>query len=127
MKITANKLFSLTRFISSNANKLLPIRLAYKFNKLGHALDIETDFVDSKLRDIQNKYAEKDEKGELIVSENGTLHIPDSVIPEYNGEINELLGLEIEIPDIKFTLDELEKLDDLSIADINWLSDLIEE
>lgn len=127
MKITANKLFSLTRFISSNANKPLPIRLAYKFNKLGKALDIETDFVNSKLRDIQNKYAEKDENGELIVSENGTLHIPDSVIPEYNGEINELLGLEIEIPDIKFTLDELEKLDDLSIADINWLSDLIEE
>ena len=85
----------------------LPLKAAYKLNKIRKAAEKEGDFYGEKFQEIIDKYAKKDENGELVFSEDGSqIMIKDDMIEECNKELTDLQELEIEIENYGLTIED---------------------
>lgn len=127
MTIKIADIISIKAILDDFVNMSLPIRVSYKLSKLKLSIDNEHELYFSKLIEVVNKYAELDENGQPKLTEDKTgVQIKSKCLNECNNEINELQSIEIEIPSIKFTLDELSSLN-LSVAQITKLLPFIEE
>ena len=71
-------------------------------------------------------YAAKDSSGNPVVNDNGAVKIIQDKLKEAGVAMNELNNTEVDKPNIKFTLEELEELK-LSIGDMYLLDEFIEE
>lgn len=86
----------------------LPLKGAYKINKIRKAIEKEGDFYSVKFQEIINTYAKKDENGELIFSEDGEqIIIQDDKIEECNQALVELQNLEVQIDNYNLAIDDL--------------------
>lgn len=103
----------------------IPSRLAYKFMKIMKASDNEDAFYNEKLRALIEEYSIKDEKGKTKIV-NGEFRIKANCISDYNAAVAELGDTEVEVPNIKFTLSELEGLS-FTVEEIFYLDAFIEE
>lgn len=104
--------------------KLSP-RLSYKLMKFISKIETEERFYNETMKEIINTYCEKDEEGNFIPADNG-IKIKNGYSEECNKMITELDSLEIEPPNITFTIDELEEVK-FSIQDMLVLSPFITE
>lgn len=104
----------------------VPAKVAYKFNKLCLALNNDAEFYRTELNKIVQQYGEKNEDGSFVFLDGGSIKIKAEVYDDAKREINNLDGLEVDAPDIKFTVDELDGLQ-LSIEDFNRMLPFIEE
>lgn len=86
----------------------VPLKAAYKINKIKQALDKEFDFYSTKFQEIVDKYAQKDDNNEPVFSEDGSqILIKDGEIENCNKELEDLQNLEVEIDNYGFTIDDL--------------------
>ena len=108
-------------------NVKLPLKTSYKFARLMKRAEEEIAFYQKNFQEILEEYGQKDENGQykLTPDEMSVLIVPGKE-DECNSKLAELRNLEIEINDIKFTIEELEKID-VSIQEISCLMSLIEE
>lgn len=73
------------------ANANLPLKGAYKLNKIRKAVDKESEFYSEKFQEIVNTYAKKDEEGNVVFSEDGgQILIQDDKIIECNQALEDL-------------------------------------
>lgn len=86
------------------------MQLALKVVKFVKAVETEASFYQEKYSEILSKYAEKDDDGNILRTENG-IKINKDKVDDFNKEITDLNNVEVEIPNIEFTLDELNKCD----------------
>lgn len=85
----------------------LPLKVAYKLNKIRQAVDKEGDFYSEKFQEIINNYAKKDEEGNLVFSEDGEqIMIQEDKIEECNKALEDLQNLEVEIDNYNLTIDD---------------------
>ena len=85
----------------------LPLKVAYKLNKIRQAVDKEGDFYSEKFQEIINNYAKKDEGGNLVFSEDGEqIMIQEDKIEECNKALEDLQNLEVEIDNYNLTIDD---------------------
>lgn len=96
----------------NNANFLdatmLPLKAAYKLNKIKQAIVKESEFYGEKFQEIVNQYAQHDENGELVYSEDGNqILIKDGMVEDCNKAIEDLQNLEIQIDNCNLKLDDL--------------------
>ena len=85
----------------------LPLKAAYKLNKIKKAVEKEGDFYGEKFQEILDKYAKKDENGELVFNEDGSqIMIKDDMIEECNKELTDLQNLEVQIENYGLTIDD---------------------
>jgi len=90
----------------SEAN--IPLKGAYKLNKIKKAVEKEGEFYITKLQEILEKYAKRDEEGNLIFSEDETqIEIKEGMVEECNKELNDLESLEVEIDNYGLTIEDL--------------------
>ena len=76
----------------------LPLTCAYKLTKISKILAEETDFYQTEFFKIVDEYGEKDEKGNIKYSEDGTVVlIEPSKQKEAQEKINNLNNMEIEL------------------------------
>lgn len=109
------------------ANKPINIKTAYKLAKLKKALQSEAEFYTSRLQSIVQRYAEVDESGNFVFTDNGNgIKVKSDMIDQCQKEILELESLEITKPDIKFSLDEFDGFS-LTLAQTESLLDFIED
>lgn len=86
----------------------LPLKGAYKINKIRKAIEKEGEFYSSKFQEIVNTYAKKDDNGDIIFSEDGEqIIIQDDKIEECNKALSELQTLEVEIDNCNLTIEDL--------------------
>lgn len=86
----------------------LPLKGAYKINKIRKAIEKEADFYSTKFQEIIDTYAKKDENGNIVFSENGEqIIIQEDKISECNETLEELQRLEVEIDNYNLTIDDL--------------------
>lgn len=104
--------------------KLSP-KLSYKIMKFVSKIETEETFYNVRLKDIIDKYGAKDANGKLITTDTG-IQIEESQQEECKNALAELDAVEVEAPDIKFSLDELGEIK-LSAIDMYMLSDFITE
>lgn len=94
----------------------IPLTLRYKILKLELLLQEELTISYSLLSELYNRYAEKNENGEIITAPDGAVKIKTDKINEVTQEFNDFYNQQITIPDYYFTLDELEPFE------LDWTS-----
>lgn len=113
--------------ISKIKEEALPLKTAYKLAKLLKALTLEQEFYSAQLTTILSSYAIKNEDGTYKMTDDGAaIQIQPNYVQDAQKAFNELLNLEIELPDLKIPLEELETIK-LSVDELNQLIDFIEE
>ena len=91
-------------------NQEISFKTAYKVSKLLQSIQKEIeDFYKPKFKELIDQYAELDEDGNPIEDEIG-IRLKVETQNEFNTKANELNNLEIEVPETKFTLEELENI-----------------
>lgn len=108
MKIATIETLKPTLLILSQ--KDLPFRLSYKISKLLDKVEKDSQFYTEKLRNIIQKYAKRDENGKIIF-EGVNVKIEPASITAAEKELADLNDIDIEDPNIFFTLDEFEGLE----------------
>lgn len=108
MKISSIETLKPTLLILSQ--KDLPFRLSYKVSKLLDKVEKDSQFYTEKLRNIIQKYAMRDENGEIIL-EGENVKIEFTSVAAAEKELADLNDIDIEDPNIFFTIDEFEGLE----------------
>ena len=119
-------LINAAKIFEQFAKTKISSKLAYKIMKLCKRVAEEEEFYNTKRNEIINAYAVKDENGNPIVTDGDMIKIIPEKINEANTAMQELNSVEVDVPNIKFALDELEGLE-LSVADMFVLDAFIEE
>lgn len=119
-------LMSAANIFAQVAQMKISSRLAYKIMKLCKGIAVEEEFYNTKRSEIVQRYAIKDENGQIVVSDTGMISIMPDKIDEVNMAMQELNNIEVDTPNVRFTLNELEELK-LSVADMFVLDAFIEE
>lgn len=123
------ELLQLRTVISSHIgqNENLPAGLAYKIMKLIKNTQNDVDFYQEKYSDIIQQYAERDDKGQLIQTEDHQgIKIQENKKDECVQKLSELNNTEVDKINIKFSLAELEPYE-FSITDMLILDEVIKE
>lgn len=107
-----------------NDEKIKP-SIAYKFMKLLKETESENEFYRKQILDIIHKYSEKDENGKPLNNAHGVI-IQKGMRDECQKAINELEEMEVDVPPIRFTLQELDEIR-MSVSDIFAFDELIME
>lgn len=127
MKLKMGQVYEFQRFYENIKNIKLPLKIAYKLNKLIIQINTESSFYQQRFSEIINEFGKRDENGELIYSSDKTsVEIMDGRRLECQQKIEELQNLEVNIEGIEFTTDELESLN-LTISEMGCLMPFIKE
>lgn len=110
MLIKRKNISGILKTIKTVSDKKFDIKLQYKFIKIQKALDEELQIYQNQLFENCKEFFEKDENGQFNVSDGGYAINPDK-IQECEQVIRRIDEMEIQIPDIYLSLDELESLD----------------
>lgn len=101
--ISANAIF--TKILSSE----FTAKQSYVIAKLLKNINEEMESFNNAREELIIKYAEKDENGEVIITE-GNAKIETEHLADFQNELNDLLYLEIELKGNKIPFEWLEKL-----------------
>lgn len=108
VKVTMTDILNFRNNIDFLQHTSLPLKAAYKINKIKQSLDKESEFYTTKFQEIVDKYAKKDENGDLVFSEDGSqIMIQDGKVEDCNDELEDLQNLEIEIDNYNLTIEDL--------------------
>ena len=90
------------------SNTTLPLKGAYKLNKIKKAIEKESEFYGEKFQEIVSTYAKQDDNGNLVYSEDGNqIMIKDGMVEECNKALEDLQNLEVQIENYGLTLEDL--------------------
>ena len=118
------KILAMEEAIKNLKSKNLPIKTAYRLLKLAEFVAIESDNYRNLFRQILDEYAEKNEDGSFVFSEDGTnVILKKDHIKEANEKVSELNQLEVDVP-YTFDLREFKNLE-ISLEDLAPLMDII--
>ena len=106
-------------------NDKLSAALSYKIFKLCNLIEQEEQFYNQKMQEIIDEFGEKSD-GKFVTDNNGNVKIIADRIDDAHKAINELRDIEVDTPNIVFTLDELSEIK-LSVMDMVALEELIKE
>lgn len=108
VKVTMDQIMDLNNSEDFFGDTVIPLKGAYKINKIRKNIAKEADFYSSKFQEIVNKYAQKDDDGNLKFSEDGNqILIQEGMVDECNKALEELQSLEVEIENYDLSLDDL--------------------
>jgi hypothetical protein len=109
MILKIHEILPFQEFYSLAASTHLPIKTSYKFARMATAIEKNVEFYQTSFRNIVSEFAQVDENGNFIPTEDGQgVKIKEGTEIECNTRLMELNNLDVELPDIKFTIDELE-------------------
>lgn len=110
--VTMEQIIDFKNGIGAFTDQVLPLQAAYKLNKIRRQVDKETDFYQDKFAEIVNKYAKKDENGNVVYSDDGSqILIADGMIEECNQAIGELGSLEIGIDNCGLKIEDFGEIE----------------
>lgn len=112
MTIILSEIINFPLFYNQVKESRLPIRTAYKLSQLKKEIDFHLNFYRENLYSIISEYGVKDEQGQLQKTFSGDGF---QIRPEFRDlcskEIEELLNLRIELPEIYFKLEEFDGIE----------------
>lgn len=108
MKVKAGIIYNAIQVIDELSEKPMKVALIAKLLRLSDELQKENQLIEKQRREILEKYAKKDENGQLIIDKNGNVDFENENIEKVQNELYELSELEIDITDREITQEELE-------------------
>lgn len=125
MLIKRAKLGPLVDIIEKLSSQQFSIQTQYKFLKLKQILTPEWEIYQEQRTGLQ-QYLEKDENGNLIYSDDGGVKVDMNRYDELMQAIEEMESIDIQLPDIFFSLDELSNLG-LTLGELSELESFIKQ
>ena len=120
------EVLELQTLYNSIANIKLPLKTTYKFTRLMKRAEEEINFYQEKFHEIVEEYGVK-ENGEYKLTPDGqSIVIIAGKEAECNTRLSELRNLEVQIDNIKFSIEELEGIE-VSVSELSCLMSLIED
>ena len=108
VKITMEQIIDFRNSGDFFGSAALPLKGAYKLNKIRKNVEKEADFYSDKFQEIVDTYAKKDEEGNVVFSEDGNqIMIIEDKIQECNEKLADLQNLEEEINKYDLKLEDL--------------------
>lgn len=105
-------------------SKIFDIYTQYNFLKLQDCIKKEMDIYIEQRSTLIKKYANYNENNEIIIKDDKTIEINPKYINECRLAFQQMEELEIQIPDIYFSLDELKDLE-LNFEELSLLKPFI--
>ena len=126
MTLKMYKVEELSLFLNKVKAQKLPFATSYKLALFIQEVQKHLDFYQSQFRDLLTEYSKKDENGNPTMSEDGqSILLIEETAWEANARLLELRSLDVELPDIKFSTSELDRIE-LSPEDMMVAIPLIE-
>ena len=119
------QLLAISRFLENHMEDALPIKVAYKFNKLISLMKNDITFYNDRYKSLIEQYTDPIPEQEIVDGNNRK--IKQDQQDEFSDEITKLWNLEVETPNIVFSIDELSSLKGVSVAELQPFMDLIKE
>ena len=108
IKVTMDQVIAFRNNSGIFGGHTLPLKGAYKLNKIKQAVEKESEFYQEKFREIVNTYAQMDENGDPVFSEDGNqIMIKEGMIEACNQALEDLQNLEVEVENYGLTLEDL--------------------
>lgn len=120
------EILDFSKVYNSIKDEKMSIKTAYKLNKLIKKIEEENNFYNIKFHEIIEQYAEKNDQGEYQYIDENSIKIKKGKEQECYKKVSELQNLEIETPNITFSIEELGDIN-LTIDTVNMLMPFIEE
>ena len=111
IKIILNDVVNATGTFNKIMQQSFKGSLAFKIARLARELDKEMQTFNEERQKIIQKYAKKDENGELITDENGNVTFDTDKVQEVNEEFNSLLSTELEVNADKLPMDYMDSFE----------------
>ena len=107
-QVALSEIMDFYKQVDSLSNKTIPLKGAFKINRLKKDLEKDYTFYQEKFKDILEKYAEKDENGQIKISEDGQqIAIIDGMVDSCTKEITELETMMVEIDNYDLVIEDL--------------------
>lgn len=92
-------------------DKKFNIQTQYKILKLKKSMQEELDLTQDIILKACDEFWERDEEGNIITTPEGAVKFKIEKEPELQQKLKEIDNTEIQVPDVYFSLDELEGLE----------------
>jgi hypothetical protein len=90
------------------SNTTLPLKGAYKLNKIKKAVEKEGEFYTEKFQEIVDTYAKHDDDGNIVFNDDRSqIMIKEGKVEECNQALEDLQNLEVQIETYGFSLEDL--------------------
>lgn len=128
MKTTLVNAANASNILNAVADKKIPVKVSYKIIKLSKGLETEKEFYKNELTKLAKEYAKQSEDGSFVIDEKTKSLTFDDVEKEnaFWAKAGDLDTTEITVPDIKFTVEELEFLN-ITPRELASFMDFVEE
>ena len=112
MKLKMYEITEFSTFFTKVKTQPLPFKTSYRLTLLSQEVDKHVSFYQENFRNILQEYGKKDENGNLVPTEDGQgIKLIEETMQEAYNKLTELRELEVELPDVKFFIEEFEKVE----------------
>jgi hypothetical protein len=119
MTLKMYQIIDFPSFFSKIKSQKLPFKTSYHLTILAQEIEKHIGFYQEKFHELIMNYAKKDEEGNLVPSEDGSgVMLAEETMQEAYSKLAELRDLDVELPDIKISIDDLSEVE-LSIVEMN--------
>lgn len=125
MKIKIFEAVEMGKLLEKLSKMPIDVQISYKFAKISLSLKNDIDFYQNQYIKYLKEFGLQNEEG-FVLNEQKNIKIIPGKEEECRNNFSKLNSIEIEIPDIYFTLDELKGLK-FSISDMKILTPFIKE
>lgn len=110
MLINRQDIKEINSTIEKLAKRKFNIQTQYKFIKIKKAIQDEEQIYQEQLKLNCEPFFEKDDRGQPIINKDGAFKIKTEYMSECYLLMNQMNSFQVQLPDIYFSLDELEPL-----------------
>lgn len=126
MLIKRKKIEKIMKIIDKLRDQNFNILTQYKFIQIAKTLENEQDILQEQISSLIIDYGERDEQEHLIQDESKGIKIKKEYLKECSQKIYDIYELNIQMPDIYFSFDELDSLN-LTLGELELLEPFIKE
>lgn len=126
MKVTNGQLNTHLNELKTFLDKQTSVKTGYAFQKNIRRFEEELRPYEEERIRMLKKYGKKDEKGELILNENGSVDFENGGYEKFAEELKKLQELEIDVPVYQVSLNDLEQMN-LTVRELYCLDFMIAE
>lgn len=114
-------------FFEKIKSQKLPFKTSYHMTLLANKIQEHVNFYQESFRNLLLEYSKKDERGNPIPTKDGQgVLLIEETIDEAYTKLNELQQLDVEIPDVKFSIEDFSNVE-LTVAEMNVIIPFIEK
>lgn len=127
MTLKMYQIIDFPSFFEKVKTQKLPFKTSYRLTILTQEIEKHINFYQDKFRELILTYSEKDEAGNPVPTDDGQgIKLAEATMQEAYAQLAELRGLDVELPDTKFSIDDFADVE-LSPIEMNVILPFIAE